>query len=75
MENNVLILFAAALALLPMFGVGLALGKLFSSYVESVGRNPGAKKDLQQAALLGGALTEALGLFAWLIGLLIFLKY
>lgn len=75
MEDKVLILLASALALIPLFGVGLALGKLFSSYIESVGRNPGAKKELLQAGMLGAALTEAIGLLAFLISLLIFLKY
>ena len=71
MDADVAKLFAAAIALIPLFGVGLALGKLFSSFVESVGRNPGAKKDLQQAALLGAAFTEAIGIFALGVSLLL----
>lgn len=71
MDVNVAKLFAAALALIPLFGVGLGLGKIFSSYVESVGRNPAAKKDLQTAALLGGALTEAIALLALVVSLLL----
>lgn len=71
MDVNTAKLFAAAIALIPLFGVGLGLGKLFSSYVESVGRNPSAKKDLQQAALLGGALTEAIAIFALGVSLLL----
>lgn len=75
MEDKSLVLFASVAALIPLIAVAMALGKLFSAYLEAVGRNPGAKKELLQAGMLGAALTEAVGLLAWLISLFIFLKY
>lgn len=71
MEITVAKVFAAALALLPLFGVGLGLGKLFSSFVEAVGRNPGAKKDVFQIGLIGAAMTEAIAIFSLVVSLII----
>ncbi len=71
MDINVAKLFAAALALIPMFAVGLALGKLFSSFIEAVGRNPGAKKDVFQIGLIGAAMTEAIAIFALVVSLIL----
>ena len=42
-------LIAAALALLPLLGVGIGLGLIFSSYNEAVCRNPGAMELLVKA--------------------------
>jgi F0F1-type ATP synthase membrane subunit c/vacuolar-type H+-ATPase subunit K len=71
MDFTVAKVFAGALALLPLFGVGLALGKLFSSFVEAVGRNPGAQKDIFKFGLLGAAFTEAIAIFALGVALII----
>ncbi len=64
-------LIAAALALLPLLGVGIGLGLIFSSYNEAVGRNPGAMELLDKKFFLTFALTEALAIFAQLISLVI----
>jgi F-type H+-transporting ATPase subunit c len=64
-------LIAAALALLPILGVGLGLGMIFASYNEAVGRNPGAAELLDKKFFLTFALTEALAIFALLISLVI----
>jgi F0F1-type ATP synthase membrane subunit c/vacuolar-type H+-ATPase subunit K len=71
MDVNVAKLIAAAIALLPLFGVGLGLGKLFSSFIEAVGRNPGAKKDVFQIGLIGAAMTEAIAIFALVVSLIL----
>ncbi len=64
-------LLAAAMALIPLFGVALALGKIFSDWISSVARNPGAKDAVQPVGLLAFALTEAIGLFTLIIAFLI----
>lgn len=64
-------LFAAAIALLPLFGVGIALGNIFSSYNEAIGRNPKADEILGGKYMLFFALTEALAIFALGVSLLI----
>jgi len=62
---------AAALALIPLFGVGLGLGKLFSSFIEAVGRNPGAKNDIFPIGMIGAAMTEAVAIFALAVSLIL----
>ena len=71
MDVNVVKLIAAALALLPMVAVGFALGRLFSAFIETVGRNPGAKKDVFQIGLIGAAMTEAIAIFALVVSLIL----
>ena len=64
-------LIAAALALLPMAGVGIGLGHIFSAYNNAVGRNPCAAELLDKKFFLTFALTEALAIFALVISLVI----
>jgi F-type H+-transporting ATPase subunit c len=71
MELEAAKLIAAALALLPIIGVGLALGNIFGAYNEAVGRNPGAAELLDKKFFLMFAFTEALAIFALLISLII----
>jgi F0F1-type ATP synthase membrane subunit c/vacuolar-type H+-ATPase subunit K len=71
MDINTAKLIAAALALLPLMGVGLGLGRLFSSFIEAVGRNPGAKKDVFQIGMIGAAMTEAIAIFALVVSLIL----
>ncbi len=71
MDAEIAKLFAAALALIPLFGVGLALGKVFSSFIETVGRNPGAKNDIFQIGMIGAAMTEAIAIFALAVSLIL----
>lgn len=73
MDVNTMRLLAGALALLPLFGVGIGLGLIFSSYNEAVGRNPGAAEQLDKKFFLTFALTEALAIFALLISFMILL--
>lgn len=71
MDVNTVKLIAAAVALLPLLGVGLGLGRLFSSFIEAVGRNPGAKKDVFQIGMIGAAMTEAIAIFALVVSLIL----
>lgn len=71
MELEAAKLIAAALALLPIAGVGVALGMIFSSYNEAIGRNPSALEFLEKKFFLTFALTEALAIFALVISLVI----
>ena len=71
MELEAAKLIAAALALMPIIGVGLGLGMIFSSYNEAVGRNPGASELLDKKFFLTFAPTEAPAIFALLISLII----
>ncbi len=67
MELEAVKLLAGAIALIPLLGVGIGLGLIFSSYNEAVGRNPGAAELLDKKFFLTFALTEALAIFALLV--------
>ncbi|MEI6986206.1 MAG: ATP synthase subunit C family protein [Rhodospirillaceae bacterium] len=62
---------AAALALIPLAGVGIALGHIFGTAISVIGRNPGSKDQVFPVMILSFALTEAIALFALLISFLI----
>ena len=71
MELEAVKLIASALALLPIAGVGVALGMIFSSYNEAIGRNPTAAELLDKKFFLSFAMTEALAIFALVVSLVI----
>jgi F0F1-type ATP synthase membrane subunit c/vacuolar-type H+-ATPase subunit K len=64
-------MIGAGLATLGLGGVGIGLGNLFASFVAGALRNPAAAPKVFPNLLLGAALTEALGIFSLLIGLLV----
>lgn len=67
MELESVKLLAAAIALLPMIGVGIGLGMIFSSYNNAVGRNPSSAEMLDKKFFLSFALTEAIAIFALVV--------
>lgn len=71
MEVEAAKLIGAALALIPIAGVGVGLGLIFSSYNNAVGRNPTSAELLEKKFLLTFALTEALAIFALVISFMI----
>lgn len=71
MEVEAAKLIAASIALLPILGVGIALGMIFSSYNISIGRNPGAEEALNRKFILTFAFTEALAIFSLGVALVI----
>ena len=64
-------MIGAGLATIGLGGVGIGLGNLFASFVAGALRNPSAAPKVLPNLLLGVALTEALGIFSLLIGLLV----
>ncbi|MAE50243.1 MAG: F0F1 ATP synthase subunit C [Micavibrio sp.] len=71
MEVEAAKLIGAAIALIPILGVGLGLGLIFSSYNEAIGRNPSAAEILDKKFFITFALTEALAIFALGVSLVI----
>ena len=61
----------AGLAVISMFGSGIGIGNVFSSFILAVGRNPAARGEVFTMTMLGFALVEAIALFALVIALLI----
>ena len=64
-------LIGAGLATIGVTGAGAGVGLVFSSLIQGTSRNPSLKQQLFSFAILGFALTEALGLFALLVAFLI----
>ena len=65
-------LVAMALAVgLGAIGPGAGIGIIFGGAVEAMGRNPEAEGLVRTYMFLGFALTEALFIFALVVGLLI----
>lgn len=71
MDIEAIKILSAALALLPILGIGLALGKIFSSFNDAVSRNPSVQNSLFGTLIFGFAVTEALAIFCLGISLLI----
>ncbi|MBO6055518.1 MAG: F0F1 ATP synthase subunit C [Alphaproteobacteria bacterium] len=65
---------AAAITVIALYGVGVSMGNLFSTWLNAVARNPEADDKMRSVGMLGFALTESIGLFALLIALLILFK-
>lgn len=71
MEVEAAKVIGAGIATLALGAVGLALGNIFSSFLGNALRNPTAAPKLNGTLLLAFALTEATGLFALVVALLI----
>jgi len=54
-----------------MIGAGIGVGTIFSGFLQGALRNPGAAGGQFTNLILGFALTEALGILSFVLGLLI----
>ena len=54
-----------------MLGAALGVGNIFSSLLGAIARNPSASGQLQRMAIIGAGLAEALGLFSFVLAILI----
>jgi F-type H+-transporting ATPase subunit c len=61
----------AGLAVIGLAGAGIGVGIVFGSLVISLSRNPELQDSLFKFAMLGFALTEAVGLLALMMSFLI----
>jgi F-type H+-transporting ATPase subunit c len=64
-------LIGAGLATMGMIGAGVGLGVLFGNYLQAAIRNPSAAAGQQTMLFLGMALTETMGLFAFVMALIL----
>jgi len=64
-------LVGAGLAAIGSIGSGVGVGLVFSSLIQGTSRNPSLKQQLFSLAIIGFALTEAIGLFALIVSFLI----
>jgi F-type H+-transporting ATPase subunit c len=63
-------LVGAGLATIALAGAAIGVGLIFAALINGVARNPSLRKELFNNAILGFALTEALGLFALMMALM-----
>ena len=71
MEVEAAKLIGSGLAAIGMAGAGVGLGVLFGNYLQAAIRNPSAAASQQTMLFLGMALTETMGLFAFVVSLLL----
>lgn len=71
MELEALKYIGVGLTSLVMFGAALGIGTIFSALINGIARNPAAEAQLMKSAFIGAGLAEAMGLFAFLIALLL----
>jgi len=67
-------LLGAGLATIGLVGAGMGVGVVFGSLIVGISRNPSAKAELFRYAILGFALTEAVGLLALMMAFLILFR-
>ena len=53
-----------------MLGSAIGVGNIFTSLLNSIARNPSATDQLQRFAFIGAGLAEAMGLFSFVIAML-----
>jgi len=61
----------AGLATISLAGAGTGIGIVFGAYLVAYSKNPAMEKELLKYALLGFALTEAIGLLGLMVTFLI----
>lgn len=54
-----------------MFGAAIGVSNIFSKMLESIARNPESEDRLKRYVYAGAALVEAMGLFAFVLALLL----
>lgn len=61
----------AGLMALGMLGAAIGVGSIFGSLLNAMSRNPSASEQLQRMAFIGAGLAEAMGLFSFVIAMLL----
>ncbi len=61
----------AGLSTLGMIGAAIGVGNIFASFLEAAMRNPSAAPQQTGNLFIGMALAEALGLFAFVVAIII----
>ena len=71
MELEALKYIGVGLSSIAMSGAAIGIGNIFSALLNGIARNPSTEDKLLKGAFIGAGLAEAMGLFAFLIALLL----
>jgi F-type H+-transporting ATPase subunit c len=71
MEGMALKFIGAGLMAFGMLGAAIGVGNIFGSLLSSIARNPSASDQLQRMAFIGAGLAEEMGLFSFVIAMLL----
>lgn len=71
MDLTSLKFIAVGLMSFGMLGAAIGVSNIFSSLINSIARNPSASDQMQRMAFIGAGLAEAMGLFAFVIAMLL----
>jgi F-type H+-transporting ATPase subunit c len=71
MDPNSAKLIGAGLAAIGLGGVGIGIGNIFGTLVNSIARNPAARDQVFGIGILGFALTEAVALYGLMVAFLL----
>lgn len=56
---------------LVMWGAAIGISNIFAALLNGIARNPSAEQQLMKSAFIGAGLAEAMGLFAFLLAILL----
>ncbi len=62
---------AAAIAMVGTVSAGFGLGKIFSSWLTGIARNPAAAKQMSAVGFIGAAFTELVLLLGFVVSVLL----
>lgn len=68
---NIYAYLGAGICALPMAAVALGLSKLWTTLIETVGRNPQVRKDVTMFGFIGMGSIEAVALYMLIIAILL----
>ncbi len=71
MEAEAMKYIGVGLTVFGMLGAALAVGNIFSALINAIARNPSIEQQLFKGAFIGAGLAEAMGLFAFLLAILL----
>ncbi|RZI47520.1 F0F1 ATP synthase subunit C [Rickettsiales endosymbiont of Peranema trichophorum] len=75
MDGEGLKYIGVGLTAIGMLGAAIGVGNIFSSLINGLARNPSVEPALMRSAYIGAGLSEAMGLFSFVIALiLLFVK-
>jgi len=71
MELNTFKYIGVGLCAMGMVGAAIGVGNIFSALLNGIARNPSAEQQMVRSAFIGAGLAEAMGLFSFLLAILL----